>query len=265
VANTFLNLGATLWSSRAFLEFAASSIGAQVLDLTWVDGRNAEAVRIPRFLFDEDAIDDVGNLVDSPDVVSGDTLLLALDQHKGFFFQVPYNESEVSAAPLADAVLAQRVAALAFAVDVQAFSLVTGATYVLSGLVNKVTLVSAVQYLNEGNAPLSERLLVVSPAGYSDLLNSDDFTRADSIAGATVNADGRVGTVLGFEVFLSEALPAGVDAFAAHRTAVALAISRDLQSALFDEPRHFAIGGNGRARWGSQLMDPGRVVAITRS
>ncbi len=267
MANTFTNFYPTRFSDIAFLEFAASAIAPQVINMTWVDpGGPSEAVRIPKFAYSAGVIDDVGNLVDTPDDASESSLLLSMDKNRGFHFQVRYNEQDQANVNLGEALLRQRVAALAADIDAKVFDIASGATTTLTGSLTKLQLVSAIELLNEANAPQSDRVLVVNPDAYSDLLNTADFVRADSIAGATTNRTGLVGQVLGLDVFLSNNIPATTgDALAMHRAALAMAMLRNVDVRIFDQPRHFAIGYTGRAIWGQTLIDADLVVPINRA
>lgn len=268
MANTFTNFYPTLWSDTAFFEFQSRAIAPQVVNMTWANPESAaESIRIPKFSFSTAAIDDVTNLYDSPDNVSESTLLLNLDKEKGFHFEVKYLEQDKANVRLGEAILRQRTAALASVVDQEVFKCVTGATTTLSGSVNKATLVSAIELLNEANAPQEDRVLVTSPDGYSDLLNTNDFVRADAIGDGTSLRTGRVGTVLGLEVFLSNNLPTGsnVDAYVSHRAAVAMAMLQTIDVRVFDQPRHFGVGHTGRATWGCTLIDGDLVVPIDRA
>lgn len=267
MANTFNNFFPTRFSDIAYLEFAAAAIAPQVVNMTWVDpGGAAEAVRIPKFDFSTAQIDDVSNLADSPDDATESSLVLNLDKERGFHFQIKYIEQDKANVALGESILKQRAAALAADIDQKVFAIAAGATTTLVGSVNKATLVSAIEILNDGNAPQTDRVLVVNPAAYSDLLNTSDFVRADSIAGATVNATGFIGMVLGLEVFLSNNIPAatGGDAICMHRVALAMAMLRNIDVRVFDQPRHFAVGYSGRAVWGQTLIDADLVVVLDR-
>ncbi len=267
MANTFTNFYPTLWQDVAYFEFASAAIAPQVVNMTWVDpGGASEAIRIPKFAFSTADIDDVSNLFDSPDDVSEATLLLNLDQEKGFHFQIRYTEQDKANVQLGEATLRQRSAALASVVDQRVFDCMSGGTTTLSGTVTKATLVSALELLNQNNAPQTDRILVTGPQGYSDLLNTPDFVRNDSIAGATSNRTGLVGQALGVDVFISNNLPqaAGVDACVLHRAGLAMAMLRTIDIRVFDQPRHFATGYTGRATWGCVLTDADLVIPIDR-
>lgn len=266
MANTLTNFYPTRWSDVAYFEFAAAAIAPQVVNTTWVDPDGpSEAVRIPKFAYSTTPIDTVANLIDSPDDASESTLLLALDQEQGFHFEIKYSEQDKANVALGESILKQRSAALAAVIDQNIFSQASGATLTLSGAVNKLTLVSAIEILNSGNAPQTDRVLVVNPAGYSDLLNTSDFVRADSIQGATANATGFIGTALGLDVFLSNNIPSAVgDALVMHRVAIAMAMLRTIDVRVFDQPRHFGVGYTGRAMWGRTMIDADLVIPIDR-
>lgn len=268
MANTFTNFYPTLWSDQAYLEFAAAAVAPQVVNTTWVDpGGPSEAIRIPRFRYSTSGILAISSLADTPTDATESTLVLNLDQEKGFFFQVKYSEQDKCPVSLGEALLKQNSAGLAAVIDQSIFGpLVSGAANTLVGAVNKVRLVSAITILNSGNAPQTDRVLVVNPAGYSDLLNENEFVRADSIYGAQSNMTGFVGRVLGLDVYLSNNLPAvSGDAVAMHRVAFAMAMLRNIDVRVFDQPRHFAVGYTGRAIWGRTMIDSGLIVRISRT
>lgn len=267
MANTFTNFFPTRFSDVAYFEFAAAAIAPMVTNTTWVDpGGPSEAIRIPKFAYSTAQIDDVDNLVDAPDNATEATLLLNLDVNKGFHFEIRYVEQDKANVALGESILRQRAAGLAAVVDQNVFAAATGATHVLSGSVNKAQMVSAIELLNENNAPQTDRVLVVNPDGYSDLLNTNDFVRADSIAGATANRTGQVGTILGVDVFLSNNIPSAVgDAICMHRAALAMGVLRAVDVKVFDQPRHFAVGYTGRAIWGKAVIDADIMVRIDRA
>ncbi len=266
-SNTFTNFYPTLWSDQAFFEFAAAAIAPQVVNTTWVDpGGPSDAVRIPKFAFSTAQIDDVSNLIDAPDAASEATLVLNLDNNKGFHFEVEYTEQDQANVQLGESILMQRTAALAAVVDQNVFAAASGATTTLTGTVTRATLVSAIELLNENNAPQTDRVLVVNPDVYSDLLGISDFMRSDSIAGADANRTGLIGQALGLDVFLSNNIPSGVgDAIVMHRVGLAMAMLRTIDVRVFDQPRHFAVGYTGRAIWGETLIDADLVVPLDRA
>jgi hypothetical protein len=267
LANTWTNFYPTLWKVEGFRVFGKTAISPLVTNRTWVDpGGPSEAVRIPKFQYSTAVsnIANVSSLVDAPSGVSEATVLLPLDIKKGFFFDVPYLEQESANVPLAENLVIQHSTALAAEVDTQVFTALTGTTYVLSGACNKATLVSAVQILNENNAPESDRILIVNPAAYSDVLNEGEFARADAIAGNEANRTGRILRALNLEIFMSNCLPADVDAVVMHKACLAMAILHGMDLRAFDMPRHFATGYSGRISFGRVLIDANLGVRIDR-
>lgn len=267
MANTFTNFYPIRFSDVAYLEFSRTAIATQVVNTTWINtGGPAESVRIPKFGIGTAYIDDVANLVDDPDNANESSLLLDLDQNRGFHFQVRYFEQDKANVALGQSLLTQRAAALAADIDDKVFACASGATTTLSGTLTKAMLVSAIELLNENNAPQNDRVLVVNPDAYSDILNIADFVRADSIAGSTANATGFVGRVLGLNVWMSNNLTTvGVDALVMHKVAIGIGMLRTIDVKVFDQPRHFAVGYTGRAIWGCVLVDADLVIPLDRA
>jgi hypothetical protein len=265
MANTWTNFYHTRYADIAYYELAKAAVSPSVTNMTWVSpGGPSEAIRIPRFNYDETFIKAVTGLSDNPDNVSEASMTLNLDRHQGFFFQIKYIEEEKSPAGLGEAVLRQRSAALGSVIDADVLALTSGFSQILSGQCNKATLVSAIELLNEANAPQTDRVLVVNPDSYSDLLNTDDFIRADGIGDGTSMRTGQIGQILGLEVYLSNNLPSGTDAAVMHRSAIAMAILTPVQVRVFDQPRHFAMGYSGRSAWGRMEVEDTVGVQIAR-
>jgi hypothetical protein len=78
--------------------------------------------------------------------------------------------------------------------------------------------------LNDQNVPKGQRTLLVASDVEEDILNSDRFTRFDSIGPDAEDAlrEGTIGRIGGFNVVPSNALDSG-QAFAYHRSAFVLA------------------------------------------
>ena len=267
MANTWTNFYPTLFSDKAYLVFSRTAIAPQVVNTTWIaPGGPSEAIRIPKFGIGTAAIDDVSALVDSPDNASESSLLLPLDKNRGFHYQVRYNEQEKANVALGQALLTQRVAALAADVDAKVFDVASGATLTLTGSVTKAALISGIEVLNEANAPQTDRVLVVNPDAYSDILGVNDFVRADAIAGSDRLVTGQVGRILGLDVFMSNNIPSTTgDALLMHRAAIGMAMLTRIEVKIFDQPRHFSVGYTGRAIWGQTLVDAGLVIPLDRA
>jgi hypothetical protein len=268
MGNTFTNFYPTLWSDDAYFQFSQESIATRVCNMTWADPEGpSEAVRIPVVAYSESAIKDLAVLSNTPDDVTEASLIMQYDREKGFYFLIKYVEQDKCPLDLIAASARQRTIALANVVDKDVFLQFHNAANDLSGPVNKANLVSAITILNGHNAPQNDRILLVSPDGYSDLLNEAEFVRNDAVAGSQANLTGVVGRVLGLDVFMTNNLQtaSGIDAVVLHRAAVAMAMLQRVDVRVFDEPRYFGTSCTGRATWGSKTIDANLMVTIDRA
>ena len=62
------------------------------------------------------------------------------------------------------------------------------------------------RYLSENKAPRTDRVLVVHPKGESELLNIDKYVRYDALGTGEAIKSGKLGTIYGVEVFMSQNL-----------------------------------------------------------
>jgi hypothetical protein len=278
MANTFSNFYPTIGSERASLEFAKQSVALRVVDSRWREGAGAQAIVIPRFGYAETS----GTHLDLIDELPGDTgvqtveeTALTLDtatNRWGFHFEIKYDEQDRAAADLLDGVRTQRLAALAAKVDAMIFAKAIDSATIVTGAVNKPTLVSAIEDLNLANVPLGDRFLVTNPAGYSDLLNDASLTDSARTAldldanGANISGQ-FVGGRLGLDVWLAPAsalTDAECDAIVFHRSALACAINREIHAKVYDHPRGFATGCAGYVSFDAKLIEPAAIVRIVR-
>lgn len=99
--------------------------------------------------------------------------------------------------------------------------------------ISYANVLDAKQLLDEAKAPMTERYFVVTPKGHRDLLEIDEFVRYDAMGAASQPSGyrtGRVGMVLGNDVFMSQNLvvtagtPTENNCLFFHREAYALAV-----------------------------------------
>ena len=62
------------------------------------------------------------------------------------------------------------------------------------------------RYLSENKAPRTDRVLVVHPKGEAELLNIDKYVRYDALGTGEAIKSGKLGTIYGVEVFMSQNL-----------------------------------------------------------
>jgi len=98
----------------------------------------------------------------------------------------------------------------------------TGATYANTLTVDTSdpykTLVDARALLNKANVPFADRFCVIGADVESAMLKSDHLANADTAGDSQALRDASVGRMAGFNVFVTNSLPANVG-FAFHRTA----------------------------------------------
>lgn len=127
--------------------------------------------------------------------------------------------------------------------------------------------------LDVAKAPLSERYVVVGPQGHQDLLLVDEFTRYDAMGASgqpSAFKTGKVGTILGMEVYMSQNLPetAGTPVtyhnFVFHREAFALAMQKELS---IEKQRKTEYLGDlivASALWGGAVLRDSHGVTLNR-
>ena len=69
-----------------------------------------------------------------------------------------------------------------------------------------VNILAVNRYLSENKAPRTDRVLVVHPKGESELLNIDKYVRYDALGTGEAIKSGKLGTIYGVDVFMSQNL-----------------------------------------------------------
>jgi N4-gp56 family major capsid protein len=133
------------------------------------------------------------------------------------------------------------------------------------------TFLDAKEDLDEAKAPLTERYLVVTPHGHRDLLNIDEFIRYDAMGASgqpSAIKTGKVGTILGSEVFMSQNLvvtagsPVQNNNLYFHREAFALAVQKQPKTEMQRKTEYLGDLIVTSALWGGAVLrnDHGVVV-----
>ena len=73
------------------------------------------------------------------------------------------------------------------------------------------SILQAIETLNDNDAPMNGRSLVVSPSAYTALLSTDRFTEQQFIGNGTAISTGKVGMIYGVDVFVSSNVGTGAD------------------------------------------------------
>lgn len=125
---------------------------------------------------------------------------------------------------------------------------------------------TAMEQLDAANIPYEGRWLVVRPKGYSNLLRNSNFIASDTDAGAGRVTSGRVGTIAGFDVFISNNLANTTGPYYkylyGHRMSIQYAIQM-LQMQAVVRDAAFATGVRGRIAFGAVAAQPTAFGEIT--
>ena len=138
---------------------------------------------------------------------------------------------------------------------------ITGAT--LTGW--EATILSGVEALNDNNAPMNGRSLMVSPATYTKLLSEPRFSEQATIGTGTAISTGKVGSIYGVDVFVSTNVGgAGVEnAVMFQQDAAVLATQQSVRSQTQYKQEKLADLFTADTVFGTKLVRGGSVVQMT--
>jgi len=125
--------------------------------------------------------------------------------------------------------------------------------------------------LDVAKAPMTERYLVVTPKGHRDLLSVDEFIRYDAMGASgqpSAIKTGKVGMVVGFEVFMSQNLvvtagtPVENNSLMFHREAYALAMQKDPRFEMQRKTEYLGDLIVCSALWGGKVLRADHGVTV---
>ncbi|GIG63638.1 hypothetical protein Lfu02_80100 [Longispora fulva] len=152
---------------------------------------------------------------------------VSLDTHVYHAASVTDEELSLDISSFGEQILAPQVRAIAEDIEDQVAAEMTGATYATSLVLDankpENTLVDARAALNKQNVPMSERFVVVGTDMESLFLKADALKRVNESGSDSVLTEAKLGRLRGFDIYVSNALPAGVG-FAFHRSAYVLSM-----------------------------------------
>ncbi len=264
MANTFTDFDAAVSSSLAFRGFVANSVGAQAAQLSW--GRSGTSgVQIPTV--SGAGVSDVSGLLgfSNRQSITATSQLLSFDKHKGSHFVIQTDEQSTSAIDLGAAYSERTGAQLAAQVDLDLFveaDTTSQENPTAGSLVAAADILDVYEQMNGNNVPLQERVWVLDPEAYSDVLGLDNFVRSDARGdGTSGSVTGQVGQLLGAPVLMSQNLPAA-KSFYIYKPALALGINRDMESFIGRVPGNFGTTYELSIKYGVKLVDSGGVIEI---
>lgn len=137
--------------------------------------------------------------------------------------------------------------------------------------ISYAVMLSAKLILDNAKAPLTDRAFVVTPKGQTDLLQIDQFTRYDAMGAAASPSPfevGRVGSILGFPVYMSQNLvttagtPVQYNNLFFHKESYAIAVQKDVNIERQRKTEFLADLVVASALWGGILLRPNHGVVV---
>lgn len=125
-------------------------------------------------------------------------------------------------------------------------------------------LLNAKLLLDTQKLPQTERYLAVDPTGYSQLLALDKFVRYDAIQANQVNVGirpGVLGTIYGFEVFMSHAITAKKQ-IAFHKSALAYGVQQGVTYGQQQDLANLATRHSFSQIYGVKCLDFGKRCVV---
>lgn len=139
--------------------------------------------------------------------------------------------------------------------------------------ITEANIVRAEQYLNDANAPQSDRHLVICPAGHANLVQIARYTEyqttGEKKAPMVGGNNGFVGTVNSFDVNMTTNIlgPASTGTvihhnLAFHKDFATLIMQKEIGVKKEDRPSYFGVGYIATALWGFALLRQDHVVDV---
>ena len=202
---------AKYWLNQAIVRFRKEIIMARLCrrDYSAVTASLGDTISIPKrgSVTVRDKTPGADITTDSPSNTKVDVVI---DQHK-YVSWAAEDHTIAKAMPVGLQYLDDAMPQLAEAVELDLLNLYSETSLQVGtagDLLDEDTILEARQRLNEANAPMSNRYMVISPADEANLLKLDRFTRFDARGGTEDRiAEGSLGRLHGFETFMSTMVP----------------------------------------------------------
>ena len=160
---------------------------------------------------------------------------LTIDQNYGVPFTISKRlmiQSQKNV-KLLDVYKTRAVEALAWQIDQALLGLYSGLSQEVAcgGDITKAKILEARTLLNKANAPMTNRYLVISPEQEEAMLNIANFVQAEQFGTRSAIADGAIGRVFGFDVFVTDAVLLSTTRknLAFHRDFAMLGVQQDIE------------------------------------
>jgi len=141
----------------------------------------------------------------------------------------------------------------------------SGAVGVAATPLTYAIILDAKELLDVAKAPMTERYLVVEPHGHRELLEIDEFVRYDAMGASGQPSGfktGKVGTVVGAEVFMSQNLVSTSHLYF-HKEAYAIAMQKEPKFEMQRKTEYLGDLVVCQALWGGTILRADHGVVVT--
>lgn len=212
--------------------------------------------------------------IEDPEELSTTQKVLTIDKQKYFNFQIDDVDAAQVRTPLMDSAMQRAAYALAEATEqVLLKEIDTNATHkVVPAVTLDATniykeLVGVKLKLDKSNVSTVGRFLIISPETHALLLQEDRFVATGGAMAEGILRNGLVGTILGFEVYLSnniDTLTNGDAAIAGTRMACTFA-EQIVQTEAYRMEKRFADAVKGLNVFGCKVIQPDALVCLKKT
>jgi N4-gp56 family major capsid protein len=210
--NKLNNFIPNIWSATLLQELKKAQVFAQLVNRDYQGEITAfgDTVRINSFDPITIGTYDKNSTVVNPEYLEQNTAkTLVINQAKYFAFKIDSVDQAQTNPKLMSAAMAEAAYGLSNTMDAYIGNLYNDAGETVTGEFSATSaygkIVEAGMKLDENNVSRTGRWLVVSPWAYAELLKSDEFIRATALGDAVVQ-NGTIGSIAGFQVFMSNNL-----------------------------------------------------------
>jgi hypothetical protein len=126
------------------------------------------------------------------------------------------------------------------------------------------SILAAIETLNDNDAPMNGRSLIVSPSAYTALLATDRFTEQQFIGNGTAISTGKVGMIYGVDVFVSSNVGTGSDekGILFQKDALCLATQQSVRTQTQYKQEKLADLFTADTVYGTKVVRPSSIVEM---
>jgi len=265
---TTANFIPEIWSDEVVATYKANLVAANLVRGLNHAGKKGDSIHIPNPARNAANAKTAGSDVTAITDTAAD-IVVSIDQHFEWSMYIEDIASLQAISSMRKFYTDDAGFALADKVDTTVLTeLKSAATNDLTGCTTTgwdTTILSGVEALNDNNAPMNGRALMVSPATYSKLLAEPRFSEQAKLGTGTAISTGKVGSIYGVDVYVSTNVGgSGVEnAVMFQKDAAVLATQQSVRSQTQYKQEKLADLFTADTVFGVKLVRAGSVVQMT--